>query len=112
MATSRIGLALHGGAGVQEGADYSVEIAHMRKMIEDGRDRLEAGVSAFDVVVEVVAALEKSGLYIAGRGASPNTAGAYELDASVMDGSTGRAGAVAALQGFLSPVTVARAVME
>jgi L-asparaginase/beta-aspartyl-peptidase (threonine type) len=84
----------------------------MRGLVEAGRDRLAAGASALDVVVETTAALEASGLYVAGRGASPNLDGIFELDASVMEASGSRAGAVAALVGFESPIAVARAVME
>ncbi len=113
MANKCLSLVLHGGAGgLARDRDYAAEIAHMRGLVEAGRDRLAAGASALDVAMETVAALEASGLYVAGRGASPNTAGRFELDASLMDGRTRRAGAVAALEGFASPIRAARAVME
>jgi beta-aspartyl-peptidase (threonine type) len=105
-------LILHGGAGARRERNYDREVVHMREVVEAMKARLDAGASALDVAVEAVTMLEDSGLYVAGRGASPNLAGAYELDASIMDGATRRAGAVAALQGFRNPVIAARAVMD
>ena len=105
-------LILHGGAGARRERNYDREVAHMRQVVEAMKARLDAGASALDVAVEATVMLEDSGLYVAGRGASPNLSGAYELDASLMDGATRRAGAVAALQGFRNPVVAARAVME
>ena len=105
-------LILHGGAGARRERNYDREVAHMREVVEAMKVRLDAGASALDVAVEATVMLEDSGLYVAGRGASPNLAGAYELDASLMDGATRRAGAVAALQGFRNPVVAARAVMD
>jgi len=112
MTDTPVCLAIHGGAGPLKGRDYGREVGHMRGLIEAGRDRLHAGAAALDVVVETIAALEASGFYVAGRGASPNTAGRFELDASLMHGPTKQAGAVASLVGFQSPIQAARAVME
>lgn len=105
-------LILHGGAGARREVNYDAETVHMRETVEAMKARLDGGASALDVAIETVVRLEDSGLYVAGRGASPNLAGAYELDASLMDGETRRAGAVAALQGFRNPILAARAVME
>ena len=112
MSANPFALALHGGAGARRSRDYSTEIAHMRRVVEAARDLLVKGTAALDVAVATIRMLEDSGLYVAGRGASPNLAGVYELDASLMDGATGRAGAVAALAGYANPILVARAVME
>ncbi len=109
---ARTALILHGGAGARRERNYDAEVVHMRQVVEAMKTRLDAGASAVDVAVEAVTLLEDSGLYVAGRGASPNLAGAYELDASLMDGASGKAGAVAALQGFRNPVVAARAVMD
>lgn len=105
-------VAIHGGADAAPANDCAPIEAHLGEVIDDAAARLGKGDAALDVVVAAVKALEASGLYVAGRGASPNTAGEWELDAAVMDGPSGRAGAVAALQGFASPIAAARAVME
>ena len=105
-------LALHGGAGAVAGRDYAATEKHLRELADDCRNWLADGRSALDVVEHAVAEMEASGLYVAGRGSAPNSAGYVELDASIMDGRSRAAGAVAALRDFVSPVQVARGVME
>ncbi|MCS6624585.1 isoaspartyl peptidase/L-asparaginase [Roseibacterium beibuensis] len=105
-------LIIHGGAGARRERNYDREVAHMRAVVEAMQARLDAGANALDVAVEATVMLEDSGLYVAGRGASPNLAGAYELDASLMAGDGRRPGAVAALQGFRNPIRAARAVLD
>lgn len=105
-------LALHGGAGPVAGRDYAVTEKHLAELAHECEGLLEQGRTALDVVEHAVAELETCGLYVAGRGSVPNAAGHVELDASIMDGRTRDAGAVAALRDFVNPVRVARAVME
>ncbi len=105
-------LALHGGAGVKPGRDYTRAEAFLAELIKTGAGELARGAPALEVVEACTMKLEASGLYVAGRGSAPNRRGEVELDAGLMDGRTGRAGAVSALQGIASPVSCARAVMD
>lgn len=105
-------MVLHGGAIAREGGDYAEEEAHMRHLVENARARLSAGGAAIDIAVETVREMERAGLYVAGRGASPTKEGRYELDAAVMDGRSRRAGGIAALDGFDQAIGIARCVME
>jgi isoaspartyl peptidase/L-asparaginase-like protein (Ntn-hydrolase superfamily) len=97
---------------VHVGRDYGRAEALLGDLVREGGDRLERGDAAINVVEVMVAAMEASGLFVAGRGSAPNALGQIELDAAIMDGSTGRAGAVAALQGIAEPVRSARRVMD
>lgn len=74
---------------------------------------LRGGGSALDAVEIAARATESDVSEVSvGRGGLPNVLGEVELDASIMCGNTLRSGAVAAVQGFGHPITIARAVME
>ena len=108
----RHALALHGGAGAVAGRDYAITEKHLSELSVECDALLAVGRSALDVVEIAVSELECSGLYVAGRGSAPNNAGYVELDASIMDGPSRAAGAVAALPDFVNPIKIARGVME
>jgi len=105
-------LALHGGAGPVPGRNYDTVEEHLRSLTTECAALLANGRSSLDVVEIAVTEMENSGLYVAGRGSAPNTAGYVELDASIMYGPSREAGAVAAMSGFENPIHIARGVME
>lgn len=105
-------IALHGGAGVKLGRDYSRAVAHLGDLVRRANQALGDGRSALDVVEMAVAEMEISGLYVAGRGSAPSSSGHVELDASIMDGALRRAGSVSAVRDIVNPVHAARQVME
>ena len=84
----------------------------LESALDAGHQILASGGSSLDAVTAAVVALEDDPLFNAGRGAVYNAAGKHELDASIMDGATLRAGAVAAVSRIRNPVRAARAVME
>ena len=78
-----------------------------------GMDLLRAGRSAMDAVEAAVRVVEANEAdHYVGVGGLPNLLGVVELDASIMDGATRRAGAVAAVTGFPHPISIARAVCD
>lgn len=115
--SSRCVLVIHGGAGTisrdrmtpQREKRYR---AALEAALRAGYAVLEEGGNSVDAVLAAVVVLEDSPLFNAGRGAVFNSAGEHELDAAVMDGASGRAGAVAAVRYVKNPVLAARAVMD
>jgi beta-aspartyl-peptidase (threonine type) len=78
-----------------------------------GIELLRSGASALDAVEAVVRLVEANEAdHYVGVGGLPNLLGVVELDASLMEGTTRRAGAVGAMTGFPHPISVARAVLE
>jgi len=78
-----------------------------------GMELLRAGASAMDAVEAALRVTEANEAdHYVGVGGLPNLLGEVELDASIMDGATRRAGAVAAVTGFPHPISIARAVCD
>lgn len=110
-------LAIHGGCGAIPKAELTPATdkaarAGLHRALEVGFKVLKAGGNAFDAVTESIVILEDDPVFNAGFGAALNRAGVHELDSSLMDGATGRAGAVAGAKRIRNPVRVARALME
>ena len=115
--TKSFALVIHGGAGVIErdqlsAAEEQAIRADLEAALEAGNVVLAAGGSALDAAQAAVVALEESPRFNAGKGSVYNAEGRHELDASVMEGHTRRAGAVAGVETIRNPVKLARAVME
>lgn len=110
-------LAIHGGAGTLNRADLDADTeaairATLNVALDAGESVLKSGGSALDAVTAAAVILEDSPWFNAGHGAVFNAEGVNELDASIMDGATRNAGAVAAVHRVRNPIRLARAVME
>ncbi len=110
-------LVIHGGAGTIERdrmtPERDAEIrAALTQALETGSAVLSEGGSALDAVEATIRVLEDNPNFNAGRGAVFTAAGRNELDASIMDGRTRDAGAVAGVTATRHPISLARAVME
>lgn len=103
---------VHGGCGRVDEASLTARGAGAKAAAEAGWKILRAGGSAVDAVEAAVVSLEDNPLFNAGRGSVLNRDGRVEMDASIMNGATRAAGAVAGVTGILNPIRLARRVME
>lgn len=102
---------VHGGAaGTAELMSAAVAACELaaRRGLEALTDN---GGSPLDAVEAAVRVLEDSPTLNAGTGAALTSEGGLELDASIMDGATLDAGAIAGLSAHRNPISVARAVL-
>src|SRR6202167_4258024 len=111
------GLAIHGGAGTLPRLEMSVDLerlyrAGLVEALNAGYAVLDSGGSSLDAVTSAVVRLEDNPLFNAGHGAVFTLDGRNELDASIMDGATLKAGAVCVVMHIKNPIELARAVME
>lgn len=110
-------LVIHGGAGtlLPEKMSADTERAYRQKLeeaLQVGYQSLKSNQSSVDAVIAAIQVMEDSPLFNAGKGAVMTHEGKNELDASIMDGKTRNAGAVAGITTVKSPIQAARTVME
>ncbi len=109
-------LVIHGGAVFDEG-DYKPELKEtyekiLKESINNGYAVLEKEGTSIDAVEASIKVLEESGFFDAGRGAVYSADGKQEFDASIMDGSNLKAGAIAAVHKIKYPISGAKQVMQ
>jgi len=102
----------HGGAGRVAADRLDAHVAGVAAAAEAGLAVLAAGGTALDAAQRTVEVMETDPLYNAGTGGSLTELGTLELDASLMEGTELRAGAIGCLPPFRHPIRIARAVLD
>ena len=110
-------LVIHGGAGTikKEYMTPEMEAAYTNKLqeaLDAGYQVLENGGTAITAVQKAINIMENSPLFNAGKGAVFNSLGKQEMDASIMDGKTLNAGAVAGVSHIKNPINAAILVKD
>jgi L-asparaginase / beta-aspartyl-peptidase len=117
QSSANYALVIHGGAGNITPQNLPVDKASqfeakLTEVLRHGDSILKAGGTSLDAVESCIRMMEDCPLFNAGKGAVFNAEGKNELDAAIMDGKTGLAGAVAGVTIIRNPISAARAVME
>lgn len=111
------GIVIHGGAGtiLKENMSDSLEASYKDKLkeaISAGYEILNNGGTSLDAVTHTINIMEDSPLFNSGKGAVFTHDGRNELDASIMDGATLNAGAIAGVKHIKNPINLAKDVMQ
>ena len=112
---SNFGIVIHGGAGSFSGLDEEAINSYETGIVEAlsaGYKVLEQGGSSLDAVTSAIVILEDLPLFNAGKGSVYTEMETQEMDSSIMDGESGKGGAVAGVSKIKNPVLLARMVMD
>ena len=112
---SNFGIVIHGGAGSFSGLDEEAINSYetgINKALSAGYKILEQGGSSLDAVTSAIVILEDLPLFNAGKGSVYTEMETQEMDSSIMDGESGKGGAVAGVSKIKNPVLLARMVMD
>jgi L-asparaginase / beta-aspartyl-peptidase len=114
---AKISLVIHGGAGtiLKENMTVELEASYKRALqtaLDIGYSILEKDGTAMDAVTAAVVSLEDCILFNAGCGSVFTNKGTHEMDASIMNGKTLQAGAVAGVKNIRNPVLLADCIIK
>ncbi len=110
-------IVIHGGAGnihpdyIPPDRAAAIE-GKLTEALDRGIEILSSGGSSLDAVEQVIRIMEDSPLFNAGKGAVFTHNGRNELDASIMDGRTLKAGGVTGVGDIKNPIKAARMILE
>ena len=105
-------LVIHGGCVYRE---YKLKkrSAFIKDLLTEGKKLLQEGATSIEVVHFAIKEMENSGLFNAGKGSFKNKGGFVEMDASIMDGKSMHAGAVASVRSKIkNPISAAKIILD
>ncbi len=110
-------LVIHGGAGYISEDNLTKEkqleyTEALKNALQKGYDLLSSGGTSLDAVEITIKELEDSPLFNAGKGSVFTNEEKNEMDASIMDGKTLNAGAVACVTNIKNPISAAKSVLQ
>ena len=116
FAQDKVVLVIHGGAGGMQRKHMTAAVEKeyrtaLELALKNGHQALKKGDS-LDGVEAAIRTMEDSGTFNAGKGAVFNRDGRQELNASIMDGKTRKAGGIAGISRIKNPISGARTIME